>query len=322
MKAQLFLGALLVQFLATGQTSIEQSLCAEFNELAIARAVPNRLDQAEAAISAAVSQGKYICAGVVSGKVAALLSFYYGRIRDSEAFATRSLDLLQKNVDPDDPMLLRPLHVLVIAGLEQGKLRKAEQAFEQMLQVRAERPEQRGQVHIIGGALRQKQGKWKEAESEYLLAYEECKQLGKADADAGAILGYLGDLYTTEGRFKEASWVLDRALAIIAVAENALPLDRIKLLYARAVAHARQGEWPEAEEKLRLAIAIADGVGVSESLVLRPLLSNYAIALRKNHHRRDARAAESRASALPRDPAADAVIDVGELSKGPRARQY
>ena len=131
-----------------------------------------------------MSQGKYICAGVVSGKVAALLSFYYGRIRDSEAFATRLLDLLQKNVDPDDPMLLRPLHVLAIAGLEQGKLRKAEQAFEQMLQVRAERPEQRGQVHIIGGALRQKQGKWKEAESEYLLAYEECKQLGKADADA------------------------------------------------------------------------------------------------------------------------------------------
>jgi tetratricopeptide (TPR) repeat protein len=322
MKIQPFLGGLLVPFLAAGQTSIEQSLCAEFNELAIARAVPNRLDQAEAAISAAVSQGKHVCAGVLLGNVAALLTFY-GRIRESEAFAARSLDLLRKNVDPDDPMLLRPLHALAIAGLEQGKLRKAEQAFEQMLQVRAERPGQRVQVHVIGGALRQKQGKWKEAESEYLLAYEEWRQLRKAaDGDAAVILGYLGDLYTTEGRFQEASRVLDRALAIVAVAEDAVPMDRMKLLNARAAVHARRGEWPEAQEKLLLAIAIAESAGVSESAVLRAMLNNYAIALRKNHRRRDARAIESRASALPRDPAAGAVIDVGELSKGPRARQH
>jgi len=242
---------------------------------------------------------------------------------DSEAFAARSLDLLRKHVDRDDPMLLLPLHLLAIARLEQGEFGKAEQAFEQMLQLRAERPEQRVQVHITGGVLRQIQGKWKEAESEYLLAYEEWKQSGKAaDTDAAAILSYLGALYITEERFKEASQVLDRALATLAVAENTLPLDRIKLLHVRAVAHARQREWPEAEEKLRLAIVIADGAGVSESLVLRSLLNNYAIALRKNHHRKEARAAESRVSALPRDPAAGAVIDIGELSSGLTARQH
>jgi tetratricopeptide (TPR) repeat protein len=184
-----------------------------------------------------------------------------------------------------------------------------------MLQLRAERPEQRVQVHITGGVLRQMQGKWKEAESEYLLAYEEWKQSGKAaDTDAAAILSYLGALYITEERFKEASQGLDRALATLAVAENTLPLDRIKLLHARAVAHARQGEWPETEEKLRLAIAIAGGAGVSESLLLRSPLNNYAIALRKNHHRKEACAAESRASTLPGDPAAGAIIDVRELS--------
>jgi tetratricopeptide (TPR) repeat protein len=167
------------------------------------------------------------------------------------------------------------------------------------------------------------QGKWKEAESEYLLAYEEWKQSGKApDADAAAVLNYLGALYIKEERFKGAAQVLDRALAIVAAAEDALPLDRIKLLNLRAAAHAKQGEWPEAQAKLRLAIAIAEGAGVSESAVLRSVLNNYAIALRKNHHRKEARAIESRASALPRDPTANAVIDVRELSPGLRAPQH
>ena len=128
MKPQLFLSAVLVQSLAAGQTSVEQEHCVEFNQLAIVGAVPNRLDQAEAAISAAVSQGKYVCAGVLLGNVAALLSIH-GRIRDSEAFAARSLDLLRQNIDPDDPRLLRPLHVLATATLEQGEIRKAEQAL-------------------------------------------------------------------------------------------------------------------------------------------------------------------------------------------------
>jgi lipoprotein NlpI len=111
------------------------------------------------------------------------------------------------------------LDLSVAKGLEAVKARWSEQ----MLQFRAERPEQRGQVHLTGGVLRQTQGKWKEAESEYLLAYEECKQSGKAtDADAAAALNYLGALYITEERFKEAFRVLDHALAIVAVAEDAL----------------------------------------------------------------------------------------------------
>lgn len=158
--------------------------------------------------------------------------------------------------------------------------------------------------------------------SEYLLTYYEWKQLGKADADVATVLSYLGALYIIEKRFKEASQVLDRALAIIAAAENALPLDRVKLLNIRAAAHANQGEWPDALKKLRLAIAIAENAGISESVELRPVLNNYAIALRKNHHRKEARAIESRLSALPRDPTANAVIDVRELSAGRGVRQH
>lgn len=136
MKTQLFLSAVLVQFFAAGQTLIGQPDCAEIKELVINKAIANRLDEAEAAISAAVLNGKSVCAGVALGNVAVLLSIS-GRIRDSEAFAARSVALLRKNVDPDDPMLFRSLHALAIARLEQGKFRKAEQAYEQMLQLRA-----------------------------------------------------------------------------------------------------------------------------------------------------------------------------------------
>jgi tetratricopeptide (TPR) repeat protein len=323
MKAYLFLGVVLAQFLAFGQTSTERSRCVELDEFAIARVAANQLGQAEAAISAAASRGNSLCAGVVSGNVATLMSAQ-GHIREAEAFAARSVDLLRKSVAPDHPMLLRPLHALVMARLEQRKLDRAEQGFEQMLHVRAERPEQRGQIHITGGVLLHIQGRLKEAEAKYLLAYEDWKQFGKpGDADEAAILNYLGALYLAQGRFEEAAQVLDRGLAIVAAAGDAYRLDRIELLNARASVYARHGEWREAQEKLHRAIAIADDAGVSEPVVLRSVLKNYAIVLRKNHRRKEARTIESRVSALPRDTVpGTVVIDIRELSKNLKARQH
>ena len=322
MKPYLLLCGVLAQFHAVAQTSVEPSRCLEFNEIATRGVLSNRLDQAESAISAAMSQGKDICAGVVSGNVAVLL-FVHGRIRDSEAWAARSLKLLRNKLDPYDPMLLRPLYALASASVKQGKFREAEQAFDGMLQVRVEHPEQRAQVHIIGGALRQMQGMLKEAESEYLLAYDDWERLGKAaDADKAALLTYLGVLYLSEARLQEASQVLDHALAILADSAAVLPYDRIEVLNARAVAHAKQGEWPQAREKLSLALATAELAGVSESAVLRPILSRYAIALRRTHRKGEARAIERRLSALPRNPKGDAVIDVHELSAAVGPRQH
>jgi tetratricopeptide (TPR) repeat protein len=314
MQKYLLLCGILAQFHAAAQTSVEPSRCLEFNEMAMRGALSTRLDEADAAVSAAMSQKKDICAGVVSGNVAVLLSLH-GRIRDSEGWAARSLKLLRNKLDPHDPMLFRPLYALANASLNQGKFREAEQAFEQMLQVRLERPEQRAQVHLISGALRHMQGKLKEAEFEYLMAYEDWKQLGKgADADTATLLNYLGVLYLSEKRLQEASQVLDRALAIVADSADVLPYDRIELLNARAFAHEKRGEWPQSQEKLSLALATADRARLSESAVLRPILSRYAIALRKTHRKDEARAIERRLSALPRNPQDDAVVDVHQLS--------
>ncbi|MGI9071086.1 MAG: hypothetical protein ACR2JB_07140 [Bryobacteraceae bacterium] len=43
------------------------------------------------------------------------------------------------------------------------------------------------------------------------------------------------------------------------------------------------------------------------------LLANYAVALRKNHRKREARSIEARAAALRGNPAANALVDVTEL---------
>lgn len=321
MRTLLFFSAVAAQFLAFGQTSTEQSRCMELDKFAATKQAANQLDQAEVAISAAAARGNSLCAGVVSGNVATLL-FAEGHIGQAEAFAARSVDVLRQSVAPDHSMLLRPLHVLVMARVEQRQFRKAEEAFEQMLQVRAERPEQRGPVHLAGGVLLHMQGRLKEAEAEYLLAYEDWRQSGNADdADEAAVLNYLGALYIMEDRFQEAAKALDRALAIVTDAKNAYPLDRIELLNARASVHARQGEWSLAEGKLRLALAIADDVRLSEPIVLRAVLVNYAIVLRKNRRKREARVIENRVATLPRERAAGVVIDVRELSTALRSRK-
>jgi len=81
----------------------------------------------------------------------------------------------------------------------------------------------------------------------------------------------------------------------------------------RAVLNARQLRWRGAEGDLRSAVAIADRESQLAPVYLATLLANYAEVLRKNHHVREARAAESRAVALRRNSASKNVIDVTEF---------
>lgn len=308
-------GMVLLQCAAVGQALMVQPDCTVLNESVLTDTVANRLNQVEAAIAGVIAQNRYVCAGVMSGTVAVLLAVH-GRMGASEAFAVRSIDLLKKNIEPDDPMLLAPLYALAIAGLEQGKFRKAEEAYEQMLQVRTASPGDKGQVHVVGGALRQMQGRLKEAESEYLMAFENFSRSEKRiDGDMAALLGYLGNVYLAEARLEEASQVLDRAFALLASFPAALPQDQVKILYLRAAVYARQRRWVKAEEKLRQAVTLADAAGVSEPVFfIRLLLTSYAVALRKNHHRKDARVVAERIVALPRDQVGASLIDVVQLS--------
>jgi uncharacterized protein HemY len=77
-------------------------------------------------------------------------------------------------------------------------------------------------------------------------------------AAAGTVISQLGSLYIEERRFEEARRLLDRAWALFTSAEDTVTMDRIKLLNNRATLHARQGQWREAGEDLRLGITMVD----------------------------------------------------------------
>jgi hypothetical protein len=90
-------------------------------------------------------------------------------------------------------------------------------------------------------------------------------------------------------------------------------MDKVKLLNNRATLHARQGQWREAGEDLRVAILLMDREAHVDSVASVRFLDNYAITLRKNHRKREARSIEARASALRVHPAPNAVVDATEL---------
>jgi hypothetical protein len=95
-------------------------------------------------------------------------------------------------------------------------------------------------------------------------------------------------------------------------------MDRIRLLHIRAALHARDGEWRESEQKYAQALAMAEQESRADPALLRSLLTNYAIVLRKTHRGREARSFEKRAAALRGYPATNALVDVTELLREAR----
>src|SRR6185369_16282060 len=124
-----------------------------------------------------------------------------------------------------------------------------------------------------------------------------------------------------DGRHQEAGPLLDRAIAIVASVKDVLPLDRIKLLNARAVLYARQGEWRRAEDKLRSAISVSDTEMGLDPPELEVVLRNYAHVLHKNHRDREASSIEERVTAVRLARGNGNVVDVSELLARPKARK-
>jgi len=289
--------------------------CAELNQVVIAQTTSGQLDKAEALLSTAlVTSSEDSCKGLVLNNMAALMSVSE-RFVEAEQFAERSIRILSKNYPSDDLALLRPLQILAGARLEQGKTGKAREALNKMRSIRVERPEDRELFHAMAAAQFHAEGKPMEAESEYLAAVSASEEAGRgSNADAGAELTGLGALYIEERRLDAARRALDRAFAIFVHAKDAVPMDQIRLLNVRAVLHIRQKEWPEAERDLSDAVSMAEGESQEDSVAFASLFTNYASVLRKNHHRREARAIERRAAVLNGKRAKDGVVDVSELA--------
>jgi tetratricopeptide (TPR) repeat protein len=164
-------------------------------------------------------------------------------------------------------------------------------------------------------------GKLKEAESEYSAALSAIDDGGRGgSADVASILVALASVYIEDHQFDEARRALDRAMAIINAAKNTVAMDRILLLATRGALHARQREWLAAEPDMREALSIADREKVPDSMLAK-LLPDYAIVLRKIHRREEARSIEARAATFRSRPAANAVVDVTDLSAESKLRK-
>jgi tetratricopeptide (TPR) repeat protein len=240
------------------------------------------------------------------------------RLADAATLAERALRLLEHEYPPDDPVLLRPLHVLAASRFGNGETARAREVFQRMQSIRIERPEDRVLVKVVGAWLLENEGRYREAESEYGGALYELERAGLGNTmDAGAVFNALGSLYIKEHRLDDAKRAIDRAVAISISAADAVPVDRMKALQTRGLLHARQREWAQAERDMRDALSIADGEPRTDPVVLASLLIDYAQVLRRNHHSREARSIEVRAARLHGNFAANAVVDVTELAAKP-----
>jgi tetratricopeptide (TPR) repeat protein len=303
--------------------SVDES-CAKMNSEVLLRVANGGPKEAEQILAESLKQGNRLeplCAGLVMNNMAALL-LVSGRLGEAEVMAERSIRILDEIYPPDDSALLRPLHNLAATRLEQGKIARAKEAFKRMQSIRIRRAEDRVLVNSMAASLLEIEGKWTEAESHYSAAIQFLKSAGRGDtSDAGALWDGLGGLYIKQQRMTEARVALDRALAIFERAPDAESWDRIKVLFTRGSLHARLGQWREAEEDMANALSIADRESRLEPTVLRPLLINYSVVLRKNHRRREARSIETRIAAIGRAPGDGGLVDVSDLIARQKARR-
>jgi tetratricopeptide (TPR) repeat protein len=289
--------------------------CIELSQTVLSQAAGGRFEEAENALSSTLdnvsNRPQHSCAGLVLHKLSVLMAVS-GRSAEAEQFAERSVKILVENFPPDDPVLLRPLQVLAATRFEQRKTAKAREAFNRMRSIRIVSPEDYALVHEMAAALLHAEGRWREAESEYLRTISAWEEAGRGDTpDAGALFSALGSLYIEERRLDDAQRALAHAATIFDSAKNAVPMDRIKLLNLRALLYAQRGEWGKAERDLQEAVSMVDREARVNPVALALMLANYAHVLRKNHHRPDARSVEARAAALPVNRTT--VVDVAEL---------
>jgi tetratricopeptide (TPR) repeat protein len=311
----------------TPAVSQDGMACGELNHIASVYATHGLIGEAEGALSAALPRetggAGDSCVGVTLNNLAAV-ALLSGRAADAEHFAERSIDVLEKSHPSNDPLLLRPLRILAASRFEQGKTRRAREAFDRMRLIPIERPEERAEVHGMAAALLHAGGKLREAESEYREALNALEQAGLGDrADAATILNSLGTLYMEQKRFTEARHALDRGLEIFESAKDAVPMDRIKLLHVRAILQAREGHWQDAAKDLRQAVSLLDATaGQCDPELAAAIMENYATALRKTHQGHDARMIAARAAALRAQGTSGIVVDVTELREQAKSNSY
>lgn len=289
--------------------------CTHLNAVVQTQIASGQLKEAETTLSAALARDSSQLEGACAAFAwydFAIIMLNSHRLPEAEKYAQRALSEFAKRNGPNDPALLKPLHALGTALIDQGMIGPARQTFARMCSIPAVRPEDRALVSGLSAALFAKEGKDREAEREYLAtlaALEEAHLIHTANAAVN--MEQLGYLYTKQGRFREARRELDRASATFLVSKDTVPVDLIVVLNSQAVLHAKLTEWDAAEANLLHAISLARKEPQTDSGVIKALFTNYAVVLRKTHRRGEARRVEAKVAAL--QDHSSGLVDVTEL---------
>jgi hypothetical protein len=157
--------------------------------------------------------------------VAALL-LRSGRPKEAEAIAKRSFHALEERLTSNSLFLLRPLHTLAAAQLQQGETSRTRDTIKRMRSIQTTRPADRALVNAAAASLLEAQGRLPETESQYAAAIQAMKEGGHGDtADEGVLLLDIGGLYIKEHRMRDAQQALTEALAVFERAPDSEPFD-------------------------------------------------------------------------------------------------
>lgn len=297
------------------------STCEDLNESIRRDIAGGQLEEAEHAVSAVADEVKSVrptCAALILGNVSAAMQIA-GRLKEAEVLAVRALAYLDKGLPPDDPAYAVPLYVLASVQFEQGMTGRARETFRRMQRIHTNSPRASALMYGIGAFLSQIEGKWDEAEAEYKQAAAAFASAGKENSgDTAAILTGLATLYLNEGRYGDASKVVQQAIKTLDTASDAAPLDRVKALNLRGVILGRQRQWQDAEKDLFEAFRLVRSQPQADPIEIGAVVANYAAVLRRQHRKREAQSALAWGAALRgRDPMSNQIVDVTELAPRP-----
>ena len=275
------------------------------------------LDEAQHSLFQALNgdaRSEPICAGLLFNNVAAGLEIA-GRLDQAVQFAEKSITYFQQGLPDDDPAYLPAFNILASALLAKGFIGRTREVLLQMQRIHTTNSHDRVLILCIGGNLFQREGKTKEAESDYTRALSAISGTGLENStEAATVRVELATVYIEDQRYQDAAVLLDTGLAILSRARDAVPLDRVNLLNTRAILRVHQNHWKEAESDLAEAAFLCRQQPQMDLAELEPILNNYAFVLRKVR-RKNARAVEAWAAAIREaKPASPQVIDVTELS--------
>lgn len=295
-----------------------ETYCQKMNDRVVAIVESGQLEPAEDLMRRFVSEPQSpshrICAGLIYGNVASALGFL-GRPQDAARLAEESIRTLEPSLPPGDALLVIPLQTLFAARFQLLEIGRARDALRKMERLTLDRPQDRAQFHGSSAALFDVEGRFAEAESEYLAALESWSDAGKANsASAGEILNALSLLYIRNKRYAAAEQTIERSNRIFTEASDVYLLDRIRLYQIRSQLRIERQQWHLAEADLRSAVNLAGDRPPIAGQAFERLLSDYAFVLRKNHHRQEAKAVEAQIGEVHNQTPSAAVVDLAELA--------